>query len=95
VGGSGTLVAGNQVTGNAFAGIAVLSGADLLGPYPGGLDPNPEHTLVVGNTVVGNGFAPSVPPGFPQPADLLWDGNGTGNHWRANQFQTSTPGQLP
>jgi parallel beta-helix repeat protein len=95
VGGSGTLVQGNVVTVNAYAGIAVLSGADLLGPYPKGVDPNPENTLVRGNIALGNGFAPTVPAGFPQPADLLWDGNGMNNHWQKNQYQTSTPGQLP
>jgi parallel beta-helix repeat protein len=95
VGGTGTLVQGNTVTGNAFAGIAVLSGADLLGPYPAGLDPNPENTLVEGNVALGNGFLTQVPPGFPQPADLLWDGNGRNNHWRSNVFGTSTPGKLP
>jgi parallel beta-helix repeat protein len=95
VGGDHTRVQGNTVLGNAFAGIAVLSGTDLLGPYPPGVDPLPENTLVQGNVAVDNGFQAVVPPGFPRPADLLWTGGGTNNHWRNNVFVTSTPPQLP
>jgi parallel beta-helix repeat protein len=102
VGGDHTRVINNMVSGNAFAGIAVLSGNDLLAlappgtpPYPDGVDPNPDNTLVRKNTVTGNGFLPSVPPGFPQPADLVWTGTGTNNHWKDNVFGTSTPPELP
>jgi parallel beta-helix repeat protein len=95
VGGTGTLVQGNVVTANGYAGIAVLSGADLLGAYPKGLDPNPENTTVYNNLALGNGFVPAVPAGFPKAADLLWDGSGLNNHWQHNQYQTSTPGHLP
>jgi parallel beta-helix repeat protein len=96
LGGSQTRVLGNVVFGNALVGIAVLSGADLLPPgsYQNGPDPNPNNTLVAGNIVLGNGFVPP-PPGFPQPADLLWTGTGTGNHWKDNIFGSSTPGTLP
>jgi parallel beta-helix repeat protein len=102
VGGTHTIVRGNVVTGNAFAGVAVLSGADLLALAPGtpgyspGVDPDATDTLVAGNVVLGNGFAPGpVPPGFPAPADLVWTGSGTGNRWRHNLFGTSSPGELP
>src|SRR5262249_31147968 len=95
VGGSGTLVRGNVVTVNGYAGLAGPRGAGLLGPYPEGVDPNRENTLVQGNIVLGNGFAPAVPAGFPSPADLLWDGKGMNNHLHNNQYRTSTPGQLP
>jgi len=93
LGGTGTRVEGNLVTGNAFAGVAVLSGTDFLGAYPPGLDPNPENTLVTKNVVLGNGFAP--PPTLATPADLFWDGSGMNNHWRANLFGTSNPSPLP
>ena len=103
VGGDDTLVEGNTVLANAYAGIAVLSGNDLLAiappgtpPYPAGVDPNPEHTLVEGNVVLLNGFVSGpFPPGFPPPADLIWTGSGQNNHWRGNVFGTSSPGQLP
>jgi parallel beta-helix repeat protein len=91
-GGDRTLVKGNVATGNAFTGIALLSGVDLLGSYPPGLDPNPENTLVAGNVVLGNGFVQQT---FPQPADLFWDGSGMNNHWRDNVFGTSNPSPLP
>ena len=102
VGGDHNVVQANLVFGNEFAGIAVLSGNDLLAlappgtpPYPVGVDPNENDTLVEMNIVLGNGFLKSVPPGFPQPADLIWTGTGTNNHWKNNIFQTSTPLQLP
>jgi parallel beta-helix repeat protein len=95
VGGSLTRVEGNDVTGNAYSGIAVLSGADLLGSYRHGVNPDPEGTTVKGNVVVGNGFTTQVPPGFPPPADLLWDGHGSSNDWRDNVYNTSSPGHLP
>jgi parallel beta-helix repeat protein len=102
VGGNHNVIQANLVLGNAFAGIAVLSGNDLLvlappgtPPYPVGVDPNENDTLVQMNIVLGNGFLKSVPAGFPQPADLIWTGAGTNNHWKNNIFQTSTPLQLP
>jgi parallel beta-helix repeat protein len=102
VGGDHARVVNNTVSGNAFAGIAVLSGNDLLAlapqgtpHYPAGVDPNADNTLVRRNQVLGNGFLPSVPPGFPQPADLVWTGTGTNNHWQNNVFATSTPAKLP
>ena len=102
VGGDHTVVRGNVVSGNAFAGIAVLSGNDLLAQVPGtpayppGVDPNANNTLVADNAVLGNGFfSGPVPAGFPSPADLIWTGSGTGNHWRDNLFGTSFPPTLP
>jgi parallel beta-helix repeat protein len=103
VGGEHTVVQHNLVVGNAFAGIAVLSGNDFLAlappgtpTYPDSVDPNPNDTLILGNTVVGNGFVSiSVPPGFPHPADLVWTGSGMNNHWKHNVFFTSSPSHLP
>jgi parallel beta-helix repeat protein len=104
IGGDHAQVQGNVVFANAFAGIAVLSGNDLLvlaklagisvPAYPAGVDPDPEYTAVHDNVVLGNGFA-AASPGFPQPADLVWTGTGQHNHWNNNLFVTSTPGQLP
>jgi hypothetical protein len=102
VGGNHNVVQANLALGNAFAGIVVLSGNDLLAlappgtpAYPVGVDPNANNTLVQLNIALGNGFITSVPPGFPQPADLIWTGTGTNNHWKNNIFQTSTPSLLP
>jgi parallel beta-helix repeat protein len=99
LGGDHTLVRDNLVTGNAYVGIAVLSGNDLLPPgsYPPGVNPDPTYTLVVGNVVVGNGFLPlnQVPPGFPPPSDLIWTGTGTNNHWQDDVFSSSFPNSLP
>jgi hypothetical protein len=102
VGGDHNVIQANLVLGNAFVGIVLLSGNDLLAlappgtpAYPAGVDPNPNDTLVQFNVVLGNGFITSVPLGFPQPADLVWTGTGTGNHWKHNIFQTSTPSHLP
>lgn len=85
VGGNNTVVAGNQVHGNGYFGIAVLTLADVIGPvtYPPGVDPNPNGTLVIGNTVTGNGHA------APGGADLGWTGDGTNNQWLGNIFKTS------
>jgi parallel beta-helix repeat protein len=97
-----TTVRNNVVVGNAFAGIALLSGTDLLALAPGtpgyspGVDPNPNDTLIAGNLVLGNGFYTGpVPPGFPAPADLVWTLSGKRNHWRGNLFGTSSPNNLP
>jgi parallel beta-helix repeat protein len=104
IGGEHTQVQGNNVYGNAFAGIAVLSGSDLLAlaqlagiplpSYPPGVDTDPEHTQIHDNVVLGNGFAPGM-TGFPQPADLVWTGTGQHNHWNNNLFLTSSPSELP
>jgi parallel beta-helix repeat protein len=106
IGGDHTLIQGNVVFGNAFAGIALLSGMDLLAlaaaagisvpAYPPNVDPDPDFTLIQGNVVVGNGFVSPVPSGFPTPADLLWTGHGQHNHWVQNVFGTiSSPVPLP
>jgi parallel beta-helix repeat protein len=101
VGGTHTRVSNNTVMGNAYAGIALISGNDLLklAPpgtpgYTTGVDPNPHHTLIQFNQVHWNGFV-AAPAGFPASADLVWTGSGQDNHWRGNHFATSTPAQLP
>jgi parallel beta-helix repeat protein len=93
-----TLVAGNVVTGNGFVGIGVGSSL-LFGAITGlppaifaDIEPNPDNDLVEFNVALHNGFNPI--PIFGG-ADLIWDGSGTGNHWRFNVFATSTPATLP
>jgi parallel beta-helix repeat protein len=100
VGGDHTLVGGNIVLRNAYAGIAVLSGADLLRlapstpAYSSGVDPNPSSILVQHNAVLLNGFV-AAPSGYPASADLVWTGSGSNNHWYQNAHRTSSPATLP
>jgi parallel beta-helix repeat protein len=100
VGGNHTTVQLNDVFANAFGGIVLLSGTDLiqLAPgtpgYPKGVDSNPNNTLIQKNTLDLNGFTPPT-AGFPLPSDLIWTGGGSNNHWRANHYTSSFPKQLP
>jgi parallel beta-helix repeat protein len=99
-GGRATTVAGNEVTGNGFAGIAVVSlclGLALQGAGCDGLDidPNPVGDRVVGNRVLGNGTAALPPPFDGLEADLVWDGSGADDCWSGNRFATSVPQPLP
>jgi len=90
---------GNTITGNAFIGLGVGSTlilAALSGAPPeafADIEPNPDGVLVRDNIVTGNGVASPVP--FLPPADLLWDGSGSGNCWSGNTFATSVPPVLP
>jgi parallel beta-helix repeat protein len=86
----------NDVRGNQFAGIAVVSlclAFELQGQQCPELDvdPDPDGNRIVGNRVTANG---SVPPG-PLSADLVWDGRGVGNCWSRNGHATSAPSPLP
>jgi parallel beta-helix repeat protein len=100
IGGDHTTVQSNQVFANAYVGILLMGGPDLLALAPGtpdyspGVDPLPEATLIQKNVLSLNGFV-TAPTGFPQPADLIWTGSGKNNHWRHNVYSTSTPGKLP
>ena len=99
VGTDKTIAQDNQVTGNNFTGIAVVS-TIRLGALAGlppeafaDIEPNPDGTRIVHNTVTGNG---TVNPGLPLPAvDLLWDGSGTDNCWSKNTYGSSYPPTLP
>ena len=107
--GSGILVVGtdhtrlaqNHVTGNNFLGIAVVS-TRLLGGLAGLpeedfelIEPNPDGAQVIKNVVKNNGSAPPALP-IPVPGvDLFWDGSGTGNCWRDNNYTSSYPESLP
>jgi parallel beta-helix repeat protein len=107
--GSGILIVGtdntrlvqNQVMGNNFLGIAVVS-TRLLGGLAGLppesfnlIEPNPDGARVIKNVVKNNGAAPPVLP-IPVPGvDLFWDGSGSDNCWRDNIYSTSYPATLP
>jgi len=95
-----TTVRKNIVTDNQFAGVGVVSlclAFSLLGQSCDGLDvdPQPDSNRIVGNVVKGNGTQPIPSPLDAFRADLVWDGTGTGNCWKANAFGTSVPAQLP
>ncbi|MEP6615763.1 MAG: parallel beta-helix domain-containing protein [Ginsengibacter sp.] len=100
VGTDKTVVQENNVTGNHFTGIALVSTV-ILGSLAGlppeafaDIEPNPDDTRIIHNTVINNGTVP--PPGLPLPAvDLLWDGSGTNNCWSHNTYLTSYPPTLP
>ncbi|KAA5541267.1 parallel beta-helix domain-containing protein [Adhaeribacter rhizoryzae] len=100
VGTDNTRLVQNQVMGNNFLGIAVVS-TRLLGGLAGLpseafnlIEPNPDGTRVIKNVVKNNGAAP--PTNLPLPgADLFWDGSGTDNCWRDNIYTISFPAVLP
>ena len=102
IGGDHNVLRDNVVTDNAIAGIALLSGSDLLSlapgtpGYPAGVAVDPTHTRIAHNFVVDNGFyTGTLPQGFPPPANLIWTGKGHNNHWVHNTFVTSDPAMLP
>ncbi|NTS41028.1 right-handed parallel beta-helix repeat-containing protein [Flavisolibacter sp. BT320] len=100
VGSDRTIIQNNKIRNNNFVGIATVSTL-ILGALVGlppeafaDIEPNPDGTRVVGNLLINNGTAP--PPSLPLPAvDLLWDGSGTDNCWKDNQYATSYPSPLP
>jgi hypothetical protein len=99
LGSNTTLVDQNNISGNNFVGVAVVSTA-ILGllsgePVPNieQIEPHPDGTRITRNVLNNNGSAP--PAGLPLPGvDLLWDGSGTANCWKANKFTTSYPAPL-
>ena len=106
--GSGVLLVGvdnatiknNKVLNNNFTGIATVSTVilgSLAGLPPeafGDIEPNADGAKITDNLLVNNGSVP--PSGLPLPGvDLLWDGNGTNNCWKNNNYSTSYPSPLP
>ena len=91
----------NNVTGNGFAGIGVVSyclGLALFGLPCTDLDvdPFPDGNSVANNIALNNGTVPSDNPALdPLRADLVWDGSGDGNCWASNAFATAAPPELP
>jgi parallel beta-helix repeat protein len=106
--GSGILLVGvdnvaiknNKISNNNFTGIATVSTV-ILGALAGlppeafaDIEPNVDGAKIINNLLVSNGIVP--PAGLPLPGvDLLWDGNGTNNCWKNNNFSTSFPSPLP
>jgi parallel beta-helix repeat protein len=102
VGADTTTVVGNRVSGNAFAGIGVVSlclGLALAGEdCVTGIDVDPfaDGNIVAGNVLWNNATQPTgVPELDALSADLVWDGTGAGNCWTSNAFESSVPPQLP
>ena len=90
----------NKISNNNFTGVAAVSTL-VLGALAGlppsffsDIEPNPDNAKIIDNVLVNNGTAP--PAGLPLPGvDLLWDGSGTNNCWKNNQYSTSFPSALP
>jgi parallel beta-helix repeat protein len=78
-------ISSNTVMRHASAGIAVAQlPPDLAVAVPSSVDPWPDGVRVVGNVVLNNGGDPDAKLAPLPGADLLWDGSGDGNCWRAN-----------
>ena len=95
-----SLIKNNKINGNNFVGVAVVSTL-VLGSLAGlppeafaDIEPNADGVSVINNKVTGNGSNP--PAGMPLPGvDLLWDGSGTNNCWKNNDYATAFPATLP
>jgi parallel beta-helix repeat protein len=88
-------ITANLVTDNDSVGIALISLPPDVAALDPRVDPIPDNAHISDNTLRGNGADPDprlVP--FP-PADLLWDGTGTGNCWAENDYETAFPSVLP
>ena len=100
VGVDNVTIKNNKISNNNFTGIATVSTL-ILGALAGlppeafaDIEPNPDGTKIINNSLVNNGTVP--PAGLPLPGvDLLWDGNGTNNCWKNNNYSTSYPSPLP
>jgi parallel beta-helix repeat protein len=96
-----TVIEGNTITGNDFAGVAVFSSLVLVvlagvPPEEFDFEPNPDGAKISRNFLAKNGSNPPDIPGLPLPGvDLLYDGSGTNNCWSKNTFKTSYPSPLP
>ena len=100
VGSDRTVVEKNNVSQNQFVGIATVSTA-ILGLLSGAplprineIEPYPDGTRILKNVLNNNGTL--APAGLPLPAsELLWDGSGTNNCWKNNNYSSSFPLALP
>lgn len=75
------VVSHNNVTGNYPTSTSAIAGGIVVQSSPSG-EPSTDIT-VVGNDAMNN-----------QPADIAWDGTGTGNTFNMNDCETSVPAQL-
>ncbi len=82
-GASGMEVRGNHLSGNVPSGPTAVSGGVVVSTDPfGGGTTKPSN-----NSIVANDFGRNKP-------DIFFDKSGTGNHFRANNCDTSIPGGL-
>jgi parallel beta-helix repeat protein len=88
-------ITNNRVSGNGSVGIALISLPPDVAVLDPRVDPIPDEDHVTGNTVLGNGTDPDTRLAPFPPADLLWDGSGTGNCWARNIYATAFPSPLP
>jgi len=79
-GASGNTLVGNLITGNRPTGETVASGGVVVSTAFDGTPPS--DNVVTGNTVLAN------------DPDIAWDETGTGNVFRRNRCETSTPPSL-
>jgi hypothetical protein len=79
LGATHTLVAHNEVNGNRGRRIN-SGGIVVLSAKKLTHGHNPRHDTILGNVAFHN-----------RPADLIWDGSGTGNHFLANHCGRSRP----
>lgn len=75
------VVSHNTVTGNHPTGPSAIPGGIVVRSSPAG--DLPTNITVTGNEAAAN-----------QPADIAWDGTGTGNTFRMNDCQISVPAHL-
>jgi parallel beta-helix repeat protein len=88
-------VEANVITANPSAGIGLVS----LPPAVAGLDPrlqpSPDGVRVTTNLFWHNGFSPDPKISPMLPADIVWDGTGTGNCFTHAPGVTTFPTALP
>lgn len=95
VAGDRLTVTDNVIAGNPAAGVGVVSlPADIAALDPR-LDPAPDLVMVADNTVLGNGTHSDPRLGGLSPADLVWDGTGTGICFTVRAGQRTYPTDVP
>ena len=82
LGATGVQINGNLITGNAPSADTKFSGGVVVASGPGDPATAPADNQVHGNRILHN------------HPDVFWDGTGSGNSFRGNLCQTSTPAGL-
>jgi parallel beta-helix repeat protein len=88
-------VTGNVITGNPTAGAAMVSLPARIAALDPRLDPAPDGTSIVGNLFWHNAFAPDPKAAPLLPADIVWDGTGSGNCASRNGSASTFPAAIP